>query len=113
MDIFHVYISLFDASGGLSAKKGSESHQNLVPRLARSIRRALRLCVDWDVFSMRLIKTDGEDANKDIVVKAIDYLIKHCGTSNVNVPSGKSIDLEELKETIKVRIIWIYIQVYI
>ena len=86
-------------SGGLQRKQGSESHENLVPPLARSIRRAIRNSKGWDDFAVRVAKTDGDAANAKIVEKAIDFLIYREGSKTIkNKHSGKVIDLEELKK---------------
>ena len=73
-----------------------------MPIFARSIRRAIIHCVDWKSITHRLAKTDGDDINKNIVVKAIDYLIKFCGPTITNVASQEAINLEDLKKSISV-----------
>lgn len=67
---------------------------------------AIRNCVDWDAFSHRLVKTDGDGGNKALACKALDYLIEEHGSIVQNIHSGKDINLEELKQRISV---WTYL----
>jgi len=88
--------------GGLNSKQGAESHDNIVPPLARSLKRAIQYCVDWNSIPFRLVKTDGDAANKEIVNKAINYLIEVCGPTITNKPSGEAVNLEDLRKRILV-----------
>ena len=93
---------MFILVGGLHNKKGAESHANLVPRLAKSLKMTIELCDDWEFCRERLAKSDGDENNKKIVQYALDYLIETEGPQIRNIKLNKMIDLEELKNHIKV-----------